>query len=43
MSQAQLMDGAGLARRIVEETAKRAVGPQGPYGHGALSGDGTGR
>ncbi|WP_369264661.1 bifunctional 5,10-methylenetetrahydrofolate dehydrogenase/5,10-methenyltetrahydrofolate cyclohydrolase [Streptomyces sp. R35] len=26
MSQAQLMDGAGLARRIVEETAKRAAG-----------------
>jgi methylenetetrahydrofolate dehydrogenase (NADP+)/methenyltetrahydrofolate cyclohydrolase len=25
MSQAQLMDGAGLARRIVEETAKRAA------------------
>src|SRR5437867_2121190 len=25
MSQAQLMDGAGLARRIVEDTAKRAA------------------
>ncbi|MFD7607306.1 bifunctional 5,10-methylenetetrahydrofolate dehydrogenase/5,10-methenyltetrahydrofolate cyclohydrolase [Streptomyces mirabilis] len=32
MSQAQLMDGAGLARRIVEETAKRAAALTGRTG-----------
>ncbi|MET7781272.1 bifunctional 5,10-methylenetetrahydrofolate dehydrogenase/5,10-methenyltetrahydrofolate cyclohydrolase [Streptomyces sp. NPDC005388] len=32
MSQAQLMDGAGLARRIVEETAKRAAALTGGTG-----------
>ncbi|MFF4135971.1 bifunctional 5,10-methylenetetrahydrofolate dehydrogenase/5,10-methenyltetrahydrofolate cyclohydrolase [Streptomyces mirabilis] len=32
MSQAQLMDGAGLARRIIEETAKRAAALTGRTG-----------